>query len=186
MVANVERCTTLDPKMPGDRVYMLGETRNELGASEYYDMLGYVGCNVPKVYPERFLPLYRALANAITQGLVASVHGLYRGGLGVHLAMAAMAGDTGLTIDLSAILSEGPLRDDALLYSESAGRFIVTVDPGSQAAFERAFDTLPCACIGSVVEEKALHIDGSGGDRIIDITVPALRAAWQKPFGDLI
>ena len=39
---------------------------------------------------------YRALAQAIGQGLVASCHGIYRGGLGVHLAMKAMAGELGL------------------------------------------------------------------------------------------
>jgi phosphoribosylformylglycinamidine (FGAM) synthase-like enzyme len=93
------RCTTLDPKIPGDLVYVLGSTRDELGASEYYDMLGYIGRNVPKVAPEVFLPLYRALALTIGQGLVASVHGIYRGGLGVHLAMKAMAGGFGLRLN---------------------------------------------------------------------------------------
>ena len=106
---------TLDPKIAGDLVYVLGHTRDELGASEYYDMLGYVGRNVPQVFPEQFFPLYRALAQAILKGLTASVHGVYRGGLGVHLALMAMAGEMGLQIDLSAVPAQDVQRDDVLL-----------------------------------------------------------------------
>jgi phosphoribosylformylglycinamidine synthase len=84
---------------------------------------------VPQVTPDDFLPVYRALSDAIQKGLTASVHGIYRGGLGVHLAMKAMAGGLGLDVDLSAVPMPEALRDDQILYSESAGRFIVTLDP---------------------------------------------------------
>jgi len=88
-VEDVTRCVTMDAKMPGDLVYILGTTCNELGGSEYYDHLGYIGRNVPRVRPNEFLPLYRNLARAIANELVASIRGIYRGGLGVHLAMVA-------------------------------------------------------------------------------------------------
>ena len=95
VISDIHRCVTLGAKLAGDRVYILGHTRNELGGSEYYDLLNYVGCNVPQVNPEPFMALYRALANAIANGWVASAHGIYRGGLGVHLAFIAMAGGWG-------------------------------------------------------------------------------------------
>ncbi len=79
--------------MPGDLVYILGTTRNELGGSEYYEHFGYVGLNVPRVFPDEFAVLYRALGNAIDKELVASAHGIFRGGLGVHLAMVSMGGN---------------------------------------------------------------------------------------------
>jgi phosphoribosylformylglycinamidine (FGAM) synthase-like enzyme len=47
-----------------------------------------------------------------------------------------MGGELGLTVDLTQVPSEGVDRDDTLLFSESAGRFIVTVAPDNQAAFE--------------------------------------------------
>ena len=186
VIDDVDRCMTLDPKMDGDLVYVLGVTRNELGASEYYDMLGYIGCNVPEVAPEDFLPLYRALARAIELGLAASVHGIYRGGLGVHLAMKAMAGALGLQVDLKAVPADGVCREDILLYSESAGRFIVTIDPLQKAAFEALFSAMPMACIGKVTREPRLKVRGLSGQDCVDITVPDLKAAWQKPFGELI
>src|SRR6056297_275989 len=92
VIPDVETAVTMDVKMPGDLVYVLGETRDELGASEYYQCFGYTGANVPKVRHERFMKTYRALHRAIARGLIASAHGIYRGGLGVHLAMIAMGG----------------------------------------------------------------------------------------------
>ena len=186
VIADVHRCVTLDPKMDGDLVYVLGLTRDELGASEYYDMLGYVGCNVPQVAPEDFLPLYRFLAEAIDRELVASAHGIYRGGLGVHLAMMAMAGGLGMTLDLAAVSADDALRDDVLLYSESAGRFIVTIDPQNRVAFENLFTAMPMACIGRVTADPYLKVNGLDGNPIVNLTVPELKAAWQKTFGDLI
>jgi phosphoribosylformylglycinamidine synthase II len=186
VVADVDRCVTLDPKMDGDLVYVLGLTRDEMGASEYYDMLGYVGCNVPQVAPEDFLPLYRFLAEAIDKELVASVHGIYRGGLAVHLAMKAMAGGLGMAVDLAAVPAEDVLREDVLLYAESAGRFIVTIDPSNRTAFENLFTAMPMACIGRVTAEPQLTVNGLDGKPVVNLTVPELKTAWQKTFGDLI
>ena len=186
VLPDVTRCVTLDTKVVDDLVYVLGMTRDELGASEYYDMLGYIGCNVPRVTPEDFMPLYRSLAKAIEKELVASVHGIYRGGLGVHLAMKAMAGGLGMEIDLAAVPAENGLREDRLLYSESAGRFIVTIDPQYRVPFENLFTAMPMACIGRVTGEPRLTVRGLAGKTILDLTVPGLKAAWQKTFGDLI
>jgi phosphoribosylformylglycinamidine synthase subunit PurSL len=186
VLADVHRCVTLDPKVAGDWVYVIGATRDELGASAYYDLLGYTGCRVPQVTPDDFLPLYRALYNAIEKGLTASVHGIYRGGLGVHLAMKAMAGGLGMDVDLSAVPVPETLREDKILYSESAGRFIVTLDPKNQSAFEKLFDGMPVSRVGQVTAEPRLVVRGLDGKGIIDLTVPALREAWLKPFGDLI
>jgi phosphoribosylformylglycinamidine synthase len=185
VIDDLNRCLTLDAKLADDLVYVLGTTRDELGASEYYQMLGHVGCNVPQVAPEAFLSLYRALAAAIADRQVASCHGIYRGGLGVHLALTAMAGGLGLSVDLTKLPAEAADRDDLLLYSESAGRFIVTVDPARQATFEAGLGDLPWACIGRVTAEPRLIVTGLNGKTIIDLTLPALKAAWQKPFGDL-
>jgi len=186
VIGDINRCVTLDTKMAGDLVYVLGLTRNELGASEYYDMLGYLGCNVPQVSPDDLMPLYRSLANAIEKDLVASAHGIYRGGLGVHLAMKVMAGGLGMAIDLAAVPADNTLREDTLLYSESAGRFIVTIDPENRIAFENLFTAMPMACVGRVTAEPQLTVQGLDGNPLIDLTAPALKTAWQKTFGDLI
>jgi phosphoribosylformylglycinamidine synthase len=176
----------MDSKMAGDLVYVIGLTRNKLGGSEYYDHLGYVGLNVPRVRSGESVALYPAISAAIAKGLVASVHGVYRGGLGVHLSMVAMGGGLGMHVDLRKVPAEAVGRNDTMLFSESAGRFIVTVDPRRKGEFEAGFSALPCACIGTVTAEPLLKVGGLQGEAAASISVSDLKAAWKKPFGHLI
>ncbi len=186
VMEDIDRCVTLDFKIPGDRIYVLGITRNELGGSEYYERFGYTGLFVPRVRPEETLPLYRALEKAVAGGLAASVHGVYRGGLGVHLALSALAGRLGIDVSLSKVPAEKAPRDDILLFSESAGRFIVTVAPEKKRVFEALFEGLSCACIGTVTEAPAVKIRGLGGRTRVSAALSDLESAWKRPFGGLI
>ncbi len=186
VVPDINRCITMDIKMPGDLVYVIGATRNELGGSEYYAHFGYTGLNVPQVRPSEFLPIYGALASAVRQERVASVHGIYAGGLGVHLALIAMGGGLGMSVDLSLVPAAEAHRSDQILFSESAGRFLVTVNPAHRSAFETLFDGLPMAVVGRVEEKPDLLIHGMDGKLIVNISVQRLKAAWKRPFGDLI
>ena len=186
VVRDINRCVTLDAKIAGDLVYVLGTTRNELGGSEYYEHLGYVGCNVPRVRPDEFMPLYQKLGLAVDEELVASVHGIYRGGLAVHLAMVAMGGNLGLEINLADVPAESVERNDRLLFSESAGRFIVTVDPQRRDAFEEIFSQSSCARVGVVTDKADLVIQGIAGGTILSVPVADLKSAWQGTFGNLM
>jgi phosphoribosylformylglycinamidine synthase len=186
VVDDIRKCVTMDSKMPGDLVYILGTTRNELGGSEYYEHFGYVGINVPHVLPDEFSVLYRALQQAVAKELVASVHGIYRGGIGIHLAMVAMGGNLGMKVDLGMAPTDAMLRNDVILFSESAGRFIVTVDPNHRTLFEDNFKGLACACIGTVTDGTDLVIKGIDGRTMINLPVQVLKTAWKKPFGGLI
>jgi phosphoribosylformylglycinamidine synthase len=185
VIEDVQRCVTMDAKMEGDLLYALGFTRNELAGSEYYDLFGYTGLMVPQVRLEEVLPLYRALEESIGAEVVASAHGIYRGGLGVHLALVAMAGGLGLEVELSAVPAEGVKRDDILLYSESAGRFIVSVTPKDKDQFEERFKGLPCACIGRVTRRKKLKIRGLAGKVLFSVGLQQLKTTWKKTFANL-
>jgi phosphoribosylformylglycinamidine synthase len=189
VIEDINYCVSMDAKVSGDLVYVLGTTRNELGGSEYYEHLGYVGARVPQVSPSRSKMLYRALSRAIEMGLPASVHGIYRGGLGVHSAFVAMGGNMGMTIALGKIPAEEVDRDDVLLFSESPGRFIVTLDPANREEFEKLFKGLPCGCVGRVTETGGpLIITGTAKTEnpLICIPVNELKFVWKQPFGDLI
>ncbi len=184
VVNDITRCVTMDAKSDGDRVFVLGMTADELGASEYYDRFGYVGCKVPEVDPERFSLLYRALTEAIDRELVSSAHGVYRGGLGVHLALVAAAGGLGMKIRLDDVPATDSLRADRVLFSESAGRFVVTVNPERSDEFLALFQGLPAADVGMVTEAPDFVID-AGGDTIVSLPTARLMEAWKRPFQDL-
>ena len=186
VIEDITHCVTMDSKIVGDLVYVLGSTRNELGGSEYYEHLGYVGCNVPEVRTAEFLPLYRNVKCAIENDLVASAHGVYRGGLAVHLAKVAMGGNLGMHVNLEQVPKRDVEREDVLLFSESAGRFIVTVDPVKRAAFEELFNGLPYGCIGTVTEMPDFVVQGIESDVLIRVSLADLKMAWKKTFGELI
>jgi phosphoribosylformylglycinamidine synthase len=77
-------------------------------------------------------------------------------------------------------------RNDVVLFSESAGRFIVTIDPGNRENFEEFFKDLACVCIGSVTKASDLIIKGLDGSILVDLAVEELKSAWKQPFGDLV
>jgi phosphoribosylformylglycinamidine synthase len=183
---DISRCITMDSKVAGDLVYVLGTTRDELGGSEYYAHFAEVGLNVPQVRSDMFLETYLALSRAIAKGLVASAHGIYRGGLGVHLAMVAMGGHLGMQIELDRVAVVDLDRNDQVMFSESAGRFVVTIDPQNRDAFENLFETSTCACIGTVTATPQFEIKGLDQETIVSLTVKDLQVAWKKPFGELI
>jgi phosphoribosylformylglycinamidine synthase len=181
IVAEVGAALTMEPKVAGDLLYVVGTTDNELGGSEYYDFLGYVGRRVPRLDPESTWPLYRTLTRAIERGWVASCRAIARGGLGVHAAMAAFAGELGMVLDLARVpvAAEG-VRDDQILFSESCGRFLVTIDPGRRDDFEALFAGLTCAQVGHVTAEPHLVIRGRSGSTLLDEDLFALKASWQR------
>ncbi len=180
---DLRRAVTLDWKNPGDRIYLLGETRPELGGSEFYEMLGYVGLSVPEVRGPEFLPYYRLLEQAIQEELLASCHGLYRGGLGVHLALAGLAAGLGVEVDLSQVSPASPSH--AAFYSESAGRFLVSVAPEHQDRLERLFQGQPLHLLGEVRRDNAFKVTRRGRT-LMDTSLETLQAAWQHRFGNLV
>ena len=175
----------MDSKMPGDLVYVLGTTGNELGGSEYYEHFGYTGLNVPRVMPEQFAPVYKALGHAVGKEIPASAHGIYRGGLGVHLALTAMGGNLGMEVDLANVPVDDVDRNDKILFSESAGRFIVSIDPQHKKIFETIFKDLPCSCIGKITGKPDFVVKGIDSKIIISVPVDSLKTVWKEPFKDL-
>ncbi|MCD6353185.1 MAG: phosphoribosylformylglycinamidine synthase [Proteobacteria bacterium] len=186
VIDDIRRSVTMDAKLPGDLVYILGDTKNELGGSEYYERFGYTGLNVPKIAPNEVMPRYQALNQAVNEEVVASAHGIYRGGMGVHLAFVAMAACLGMEVDLDRVpVGEGS-ADDSVLYSESGGRFIVTIAPENRERFETILGNLPYACIGKVTEKPILVIQGIGRNKIVDLNISELKEVWKKTFGAMV
>ncbi|MEI8172948.1 MAG: AIR synthase-related protein [Deltaproteobacteria bacterium] len=179
---DVRKAVTMDAKQADHLVYVLGVTYPELGGSEWYAMHGFVGNQVPKVHAERAKALYDALSRAIQAGLVASCHDCSDGGLGVALAETAFAGGLGLFIDFALVPSEGIDRNDTLLFSESQSRFVVTISPEAKDPFEDMMKGVVIGCVGVVLSEGVLKIDGFRGNRIIEEDIHLLKAIWQKPL----
>jgi phosphoribosylformylglycinamidine synthase II len=183
VIPDLRRVVNLDFKEPGDLVYLVGATYPELGGSEFYELLGYVGLSVPQVRPPEFLDCYQAMSRALNEEVLASCHGIYRGGLGVHLALCSLAGGLGVDLDLGGVAADLPHH--VALYSESAGRFLVSVSPAQRRRFEEILQGQPHQLLGEVRSDREFTIKRQGRP-LLTATLDDLKKAWTSPFGKLI
>ena len=185
-IEDARKGVTMDVKRPGDIVYLLGKTADELGASEYFTLRGVTGNKVPAVDAEKAYKRYQAYHQAVMAGTVASCHDLSDGGLAVAAAESAFAGGFGMTLDLGKVLWNGDGKNDtALLFSESASRHLVTVHPDKRDQFESIMDGNCFSSIGVVSGESTLTITGMSGSTIVKAGLDELKEAWQQTLREL-
>lgn len=185
IIDDIDLAVTVDFKRPGDIVYVVGESFGELGGSEYFAMLGAVGQGVPEVDAVRSRTVFECLHEAIKTGLVSSCHDISDGGLGVALAESAIAADLGVEVNLSDVPgAQNFERDDFLLFSESQGRFVVSVSPGKRKEFERVMFPVAQRAVGEVTAEGIFKIRSikPANPEIISLQVDSLRRSWKKPL----
>lgn len=180
-IEDVMKCQTLDFKKPNDIIYIVGETKDELGASEYYELRGHLGLNVPTINSAESIKIFNAMSKVIESGIPSSVHGIYRGGFGVSIAQASFAGELGAEVDLSKIPTK-LTRNDKLLYSETGSRFVVSVSQENKSKFEQIMNTIPFAEIGRVCAHQNLIIKGVDGQEIINSNILDLKKIWQTDY----
>ncbi len=181
IVDDVERCVTMDAKRPGNLLFVVGRTGNELGGSHYYKLRGQLGANVPKLDLELAPRIARKVAQAIADGLVASCHDCSEGGLAVALAEMAFAGGLGIEADLRGLpASKDCTRLDSQLFSESNSRYVVEVEPGHYDAFAKLMLNLPFGQIGKVTAGSKLAVRSRDGGIAIDAEIDVLKQVWQK------
>jgi phosphoribosylformylglycinamidine synthase II len=183
IVDDVNKCVTMDAKRTGNLIFVVGETKNELGGSHYYKIHNELGANVPTLDLEKGPKIAERLCQAISQGLIVSCHDCSEGGLAVALAEMAFAGGLGIEADLRALPKTADCkRSDAQLFSESNSRFVVEVEPDKFDAFARGMLNLPFGQIGKVVEEPKLVVRAADGSEAINTEIKVLKEAWQKTF----
>jgi phosphoribosylformylglycinamidine synthase len=163
----------------GNIIYLLGETRPELGGSEYAEsILGVVSGRPPGAELDRDRGLIELLVEAAGRGVLASAHDCSEGGLAVTLAESAISGDVGFRVSLP----DSDLAPHHALFSESVARAVVTVDPGNAAAFEElaAHHEVSFARLGET-GGGAMAFDG-----LFELPVRAAREAYESAIPALM
>lgn len=176
VMEDVTKAVSMDAKAAGDAVYVLGETKHELGGSEYLALRGQLGVQAPQVDVAQAKALYERLSAAMTAGLVASCHDCSDGGLAVALAESAFAGGLGMELDLSPLGLDSAV---AALFSESQSRFVVTVSPGKAQAFEAGMAGSTIHKLGKTTQETRFVVR-QRGHVVVDAPVDELKSAWKK------
>jgi phosphoribosylformylglycinamidine synthase subunit PurSL len=184
VVEDIERTVSVDFKSVGDLVYVLGETHAELGGSEYSGMVSErenkkLGGRVPQVSMEKNKVLYETMTKATKRGLLASALSVGRGGLGIALSKASLGAGLGGSFDLSHMSGDAHTFSDTL-FSESQGRFVVSVAVKNKAEFEKLFSRTALTCVGKV--QKNSTVVFFYGKSKISLPLQKIRAAYQGTF----
>ncbi|MFW6040204.1 MAG: phosphoribosylformylglycinamidine synthase subunit PurL [Thermoplasmatota archaeon] len=176
LIEDIRESVTMDLKEEGNILYLMGETKQEMGASEYFELVGGKSGKVPEVDIDTMERSLEEMLNAHSKGLIQSCHDVSMGGIGVTIAEMCLAGDMGAILSI-----ESNLRADMLLFSESNTRWIVEVDEKNMERFEDNF-SIPCKRIGVTNGDK-LKVN-INEDKIIDLDVEKIRNSWKNPLGE--
>jgi phosphoribosylformylglycinamidine synthase II len=181
VMKDFNKAVTPEFKIAGDTIYVLGDTEDELGASEYYKQIGKnnaIGNTVPKVNTKKNTKIYKALEKVIGKGLAVSAISVSSGGLAQALAKASVGGGLGINVDLKKLAGTAS-NIDAKLFSESQGRIVVSVAKSNTKAFENLVKNIPCVKIGSVSKDKNFVIK-NGKDKIVDTKVDQISKSYNS------
>jgi len=179
VIPNAEKVVTMDVKEPGNGVYLVGETREELGGGHVWKALKRVSQGeVPRVNVARAKETFTLMHEAISKGFVRAAHDLSEGGLAVAAAEMAFAGDWGLDLDLRKALVSGEISEAGLLFSESASRFLVEVPEITRPLFETLFKGR-AARLGRVTTRKTLKIRNGAKRVVLEEPLSTLSQAWE-------
>jgi phosphoribosylformylglycinamidine synthase II len=183
-VDDVRRVLSPDLKAAGNRLAVVGLTRDDLAGSQL-ELTGRVrGGHVPEVDAASCRGVIHAIAAAQRAGLVQACHDVSDGGLAAAAAEMAIGGRLGATLDLAAVpvafrsAVDPAHRDLVTAFAESPGRFICEVRADDAAAFEQTLTGVPWAWVGAVTSEPDVAIGSAG--RLDRIAVARLDAAWRR------
>lgn len=183
LVQDVRKVPSTDFPGPGLLVYLLGETEGALGLSIFARVAGASYGAPPALNPERALPLYRAVARALSGRLAVSCHDLSDGGLAAAAAESCLGGRVGARLSLDALPGGASTEPARLLFSESPSRFLVSVRPEDRERFERSFSGLAYRLLGTTTAEPLLTFS-LGGREVLSAGLEGLEKAYKTPIAD--
>jgi len=162
IIEDVERCVTMDLKTKGNRLILVGETRNELGAGLLERIERRPMGVVPTVDASKGRAVFEAVHRALGTGRVRACHDLSEGGLAVALAEMAIAGGLGVEVSVDS---------QEMLFSETASRFLLEIEGDLKL-------DVPHVEIGRVTGSDRLVVK-SRGSTLAELPLSQLKAAWK-------
>lgn len=192
-VGDVRKVISTDFMNIGDLVYVLGETNGELGCTMFERVAERSGSETgprpqfgpgPDVDLDVARLLYRSLARAISGRIVRSCHDCSDGGIAVALAESCLGGRVGLEASLDGLPGCWDERDAGAaraLFSESGGRFVVSIRKQDRERFEETMGRSFLRWIGETIPGDTFRI-AVGGEPRIDTTLAELERAFKTPI----
>ncbi len=199
VLTDVRKVVSMDFKKPGNSIYLVGLTKEELGGSHLYYEYGLETDTVPKVDPVSARKIMKAINSAINKGLIESCHDCSEGGLAVAVAEMSFAGGFGAEIYLKNVVADlgrlnvisnlawqkDVLSNIILLFSESNSRFIIEVSSEKERKFQEIMKGNVFSKIGFVTDKEDFVVYGIDDKVLISENIYTLKDAWQSTLRNL-
>ncbi len=158
VIPDISKAVSIDTKLAGDLIYILGKPENKIGV-------------VPTVDPVRNRKIYADFFKAAQGELISSAISVSRGGIAVALAKMSIAGQLGCDVN----------SDENILFANQQGLIIVTVDPKNKDYFENILAGNPLDMVGQVTD-KDFKVRNDAKKILINSTVTELERAYKSTF----
>jgi len=177
-IPDVSRTVSADFKKTGNRIVLVGHRdTGEMAGSVYYDLLGVMGNNLPKVDPVRLMKVFTAIHGAVKSASLPACHDISEGGLAAALAEMCFGGGAGARLEIPA--GETP---EHFLFNETAGCFLAELPAGAEP--EEIFGDAPCIVIGETTAGQSITAH-QAGKVLFDLDLAELKEAWQRPMKEV-
>ncbi|MDR1784549.1 MAG: phosphoribosylformylglycinamidine synthase subunit PurL [Endomicrobium sp.] len=191
VIENVENTVTMPFKKGGNKVFVLGVTRNELGGSVFSKVKNIEDGVVPGVYPRESKDMMEKIYSAISENLIEACHDCSEGGIAVAVSEMAFSANKGVKIDIDAIkiysCLEEEFRSDnsemtpaEILFSESNGRFIIEIKPDNEEKFKKILDGSVFSEIGYIRDDKKVIFESRKNNIRVQQSSEFLLNSWRN------
>jgi phosphoribosylformylglycinamidine synthase len=172
--------------LDGDSLIMIGDTKDELGGSEYYEYIHkFIGGNCPKVDFAESKKNMKSVLDLIKKQLLKVCHDCSKGGLAVAASEICMTNQIGCQLSLEKVPGE-KLSDDKKLFSESHSRYLAVIDKKNIKKVEETLqkNKVSYKTIGKFTGNKIQF--NHGKNTVIDLSVDKAQKVWVSSLGELV
>ena len=169
-----------------DCLVIIGDTKNELGGSEYFEYVHkFIGGKCPVVNFDESKKNMKSVLEIIENKLVKSVHDCSKGGLVVAVSELCMINNIGCSVSLDKVPGES-LSTDKILFSESHSRYLLTIDKNHLDNLKTILEKNHTSfeIIGNFGGNSILFSNDS--KLVIDLMVDKTQKTWLNSLEELI
>ena len=164
---DLDNMMTLDFKQPGDLIYLIGESQNDIASSQYLASYHKI-LKAPAPYfdLDKEYAMHQVVKQLIKHKVIQSAHDVADGGLYIALVESAMPNGLGFDVE-----TDSSIRKDAFLFGEAQGRVVVTIAPDDHERFIEMMATseIEFSLLGTVNGTGNTNIDDELFGNITDI-----------------
>ena len=170
----------------GDSLIMVGDTKDELGGSEYSEYIHkFIGGKCPVVDFSESKKNMNSVLDAIENELIKSAHDCSKGGLSIAISELCMINQIGCNISLEKIPGE-KLDSDKILFSESHSRYLLTIENKNLSKLEETLKkhNVSYSLIGEFTGDSICFTGDS--KPIIDLSVDKAQKTWYNSLKEMV